>query len=79
MAHLSIKGDRCLPLKILVDGREIKGITGLDLRFRYNEITSARIAILVDSIEVDAEALAMLEAFAEKKEADLPQGAEITE
>lgn len=51
-----------LALKVLVDGREIRDLTGIELDFNINDAPRARISILVNEVEIDATALVSLQA-----------------
>lgn len=48
--------------QVLVDGREIAGVTSIDVSWDVEGVPSARIGFLIDDLEIDANVLTILEA-----------------
>lgn len=53
--------------QVLVDGREIAGITSVDVSWDIEGVPSARITFSVDDLEVDANVLTILEAHVQSR------------
>jgi len=47
--------------KILIDGNEVTDITGLNLNMEIDEVNTCVLEIAIDSVEIDAEFLKLLE------------------
>ena len=72
MISLKVRQDRPNPLstRVWLDGHEIsRGLSGLTVDFDVMDVTRARLTILVDEVDIDAETLAHLQAHVEAKAA----------
>jgi hypothetical protein len=60
MDAIKIKCDDVVPLKMKIthaNGKEIQGVTALDIRSRPNEVITATLSIMVNEINIKAEPL----------------------